>query len=70
MRKKAKKKKQSSTKTRSARTKRQGLPEIAAQAPDLQARIQVRAYHIFLNRRGTSGEALGDWLRAERELTS
>ena len=70
MRKKAKKKKQPSTKTRSARTKPNRKPEIAAHAPDLEARIQERAYHIFLNRGGASGEALGDWLRAERELTS
>ncbi len=69
-RKKAKKKKQPSTRTRSARTKPQRKPEIAAQTPDIEARIQERAYHIFLSRDGVPGEPLSDWLQAERELTS
>ena len=64
------KKKQPSTKTRSARTKPKRKPEIAAQTPDLESRIRQRAYHIFLNRCGAPGEALGDWLQAERELAS
>ncbi len=68
-RKKAKKQKQPSTKTRSVRTKPQRKPEVAPQTSDLEGRIQERAYHIFLNRNGAPGEALGDWLQAERELT-
>ena len=69
-REKGKKRKQPSTKTRSARTKPQRGSDVAAQTPDLENRIQERAYHIFLNRDGAPGEALGDWLQAERELTS
>ncbi|MEE9263004.1 MAG: DUF2934 domain-containing protein [Vicinamibacteria bacterium] len=69
-RKKGKKKKQPSTKTRSAHTKPRRKLEIAAQTRDLESRIRERAYHIFLNRGGASGEALGDWLQAERELAS
>jgi len=67
-RKKAKKK-QPSTKTRSARTKPKRKPEMAAQAPELGSRIRERAYHIFLNRGGAPGAALRDWLQAESELT-
>ena len=31
-------------------------------------RIRLRAYEIFLERSGLPGDALADWLRAEREL--
>lgn len=30
--------------------------------------IALRAYHIYLERDGTAGDPLEDWLRAEREL--
>jgi hypothetical protein len=30
--------------------------------------IALRAYQIYLERRGAPGEALDDWTRAEREL--
>ena len=30
--------------------------------------IALRAYHIYLERRGAPGNALEDWTRAEREL--
>jgi Protein of unknown function (DUF2934) len=30
--------------------------------------IALRAYHIYLERRGAPGNALDDWTRAEREL--
>jgi hypothetical protein len=30
--------------------------------------IALRAYHIYLERGGTPGNALEDWTRAEREL--
>ncbi|PYT79701.1 MAG: DUF2934 domain-containing protein [Acidobacteria bacterium] len=30
--------------------------------------IALRAYEIYLERGGASGHALGDWVRAEREL--
>lgn len=35
---------------------------------DLHSRITARAYEIFLARNGASGDELGDWLTAEREL--
>jgi hypothetical protein len=31
-------------------------------------RIRARAYEIFQARNGGGGDALADWLRAEREL--
>ena len=34
-----------------------------------QEEIALRAYHIFLERGSTPGDAMEDWLRAERELT-
>jgi hypothetical protein len=30
--------------------------------------IQLRAYEIYLERRGAPGDALEDWVRAEKEL--
>jgi Protein of unknown function (DUF2934) len=30
--------------------------------------IALRAYHIYLERKGAPGDQHGDWLRAEREL--
>ena len=32
--------------------------------------IRIRAYEIYLQRGGQPGDALDDWLQAERELTS
>jgi len=32
--------------------------------------IALRAYHIFLERGGASGDPLQDWLRAESELSA
>ncbi len=34
-----------------------------------QDEIALRAYHIYLERGCTPGDPLGDWIRAERELT-
>jgi hypothetical protein len=31
--------------------------------------IALRAYHIYLERNGASGNPFEDWVRAERELT-
>ena len=39
----------------------------AAPTPE---QIQARAYEIYLERRGTPGSQIEDWLRAERELLS
>lgn len=30
--------------------------------------IQVRAYHLYLERKGAPGDPVEDWVRAEREL--
>jgi hypothetical protein len=67
-RKGSKKKKRSTLKARSASTKPRRRPAIEAQTQDLEVRIRERAYRIFLRRGGAHGEALGDWLQAEREL--
>ena len=32
--------------------------------------IRVRAYYLFLERNGCAADPIGDWLRAERELTT
>ena len=37
---------------------------------DLRERIQARAYEIYLARNGRNGDALSDWLQAEREIGS
>lgn len=42
-------------------------PRNTKTAPTLE-QIQVRAYEIFLERRGTPGSQIEDWLQAEREL--
>lgn len=31
--------------------------------------IAMRAYHIYLERGGSEGDTMDDWLQAERELT-
>jgi hypothetical protein len=36
--------------------------------PPTQEEIALRAYHIYLERRGAPGNPLEDWIRAEREL--
>jgi len=33
-----------------------------------QERIAMRAYQLYLSRGGVDGEALRDWLEAEREI--
>jgi hypothetical protein len=35
-----------------------------------QEEIQLRAYHIYLERAGAPGNAFDDWTQAERELLS
>jgi len=42
-------------------------PRAAKPAPTREE-IALRAYHIFLERRGAPGNAFEDWTRAEREL--
>ena len=45
---------------RARKTPRNGHPT--------QQQIALRAYHIYLSREGTPGNAFEDWTRAEREL--
>jgi hypothetical protein len=35
---------------------------------DLRKRIEERANQLYLRRGGMNGDALGDWLRAEKEI--
>jgi len=39
-----------------------------AKTPPTREEIALRAYHIYLERRGAPGNELEDWTRAEREL--
>jgi hypothetical protein len=39
-----------------------------AKIPPTRDEIALRAYHIYLERRGAPGNELEDWTRAEREL--
>ena len=43
---------------------------LSALFEDLENRIRERAYHIFLDRGTESGDPVGDWLDAQRELVS
>jgi hypothetical protein len=40
----------------------------AAKSHPTPEQIQLRAYEIYLERRGAPGNALQDWVQAEREL--
>lgn len=40
----------------------------AKKAAPTQEEITLRAYEIYLERGGSPGDALGDWVQAEREL--
>lgn len=40
----------------------------ASPSNDVQARTAQRAYEIYLNRRSRPGDAVSDWLEAEREV--
>ena len=33
-----------------------------------EAQVRERAYYIYLERRDSAGDSIGDWLQAEREL--
>ena len=47
---------------------------VAEKEPSLHSsreqEIRIRAYEIYLQRRGESGHELEDWLQAERELAT
>ena len=44
--------------------------ETVTEAVPLEERIRVRAYEIYLQREGTGGDEVDDWLRAESEIRS
>ena len=44
-------------------------PRASKVTPTLE-QIQLRAYEIFLERRGAPGNQIEDWLQAERELAA
>ena len=56
--------------TRAATTRSTEQPGAAARASTVVTpeRVRARAYEIFLARNGGDGDALADWLQAEREL--
>jgi DUF2934 family protein len=47
----------------------QSVGDTSAAAPD-RDRIAMRAYELYLERGGSEGQELEDWLTAERELSS
>jgi hypothetical protein len=54
------------------KTRKNSLPDVkeprVARTHPTQDEIAMRAYEIYLKRRGAPGNALEDWIRAEREL--
>ena len=58
------------------RTKRTGAStsakSVAARRAGLysEAQVRERAYYVYLKRQGGSGDAVSDWLQAERELNA
>ena len=56
-----------------SKTRASSSPEVkkskqVKRQPPTQDEIALRAYHIYLERKGTPGNPLEDWIRAEREL--
>jgi hypothetical protein len=41
--------------------------DYAATPDGIEARVRDRAYELYLERGGNDGDAVADWLRAERE---
>lgn len=54
--------------TQRGATRGQTVVGDAKQAGPSHDEIAVRAYHIFLARNGSPGDAMADWLQAEHEL--
>ena len=54
------------------KTRKNSLPDVkeprVTRTHPAQDEIAMRAYEIYLERRGAPGNALEDWIRAEREL--
>jgi len=55
-------------KTRENSSPKVRKPRAAAKSHPTHEEIALRAYHIFLERNGTTGNPLDDWTQAEREL--
>lgn len=49
-------------------TARQRASDAALRRSPLTEDIEVRAYHIYLNRGATNGRDVDDWLQAERQV--
>ena len=59
---------QASPGTRAAKRARPS-PEPESSTPEpSEADIRLRAYHLYLDRGGSHGAQMDDWLRAEKEL--
>jgi hypothetical protein len=56
------------SKTRASASREVRKPKQVKRQPPTQEEIALRAYHIYLERRGAPGNPLEDWIRAEREL--
>jgi hypothetical protein len=41
---------------------------LSSKKPSPQQKIELRAYEIYLERKGAPGNPLEDWVRAEREV--
>jgi hypothetical protein len=55
-------------KSKSASLEAPKKPRKAAAVRPTYDEIALRAYHIYLERGGTPGDPMQDWLQAEREL--
>jgi hypothetical protein len=55
-------------KRKSAKTNPTGSEHGAVDRLDLRARIEIRAYHLWLADGGQHGNSLTHWRQAEREL--
>jgi hypothetical protein len=56
-----------------SKTRASASPEVkkskaVKRQPPTQEEIALRAYHIYLERKGVPGNPQEDWIRAEREL--
>ena len=56
-------------KTKTASEPKARKPRTAKKTQPTHEEIALRAYHIYLERKGAHGNPFEDWKRAERELT-
>jgi hypothetical protein len=64
----AKNARQPMTATISPRSRSKITPQAGMGLTPTQEQIRVRAYEIYLRRKGGPGDAHSDWVQAEREL--